>query len=159
MRMIVALASNGAIGKDNNLLWHLPEDLKFFKKVTTGKNIVMGRKTFESTGVLPNRHHYVLTRDTTLVNKPHVSYINSFDTIPADAVICGGAEIYKEALKAGLVDDVIITEVFDFEGDFDTQLPLGEIFKYFKRSSMQVLKRQHIDEKHKYGFVTYRISN
>lgn len=158
MRMIVALASNGAIGKNNSLLWHLPEDLKFFKKVTTGKNIVMGRKTFESTGVLPNRHHYVLTRDTTLVNKPHVSYVNSFDDVPADAIICGGAEIYKAALKEGLVDDVVITEVFGYDGEYDTQLRLHDIFKYFKRSGIQMLKRQHVDEKHKYGFVIYRIS-
>ena len=61
---IVAIANNNVIGKDNKLIWHLPEDLKRFKQITTGKNIIMGRKTFESLGrVLPNRKHIILCND------------------------------------------------------------------------------------------------
>ncbi|MGL4773200.1 MAG: dihydrofolate reductase, partial [Clostridium sp.] len=62
--MIVAVAKNGVIGGDNKLLWHVSEDLKRFKKITSNHTIVMGRKTFESLpGILPNRHHVVITRD------------------------------------------------------------------------------------------------
>ena len=62
--MIVAVASNGVIGKDNQLPWHIPEDLKRFKSITMGKPMIMGRKTFESLpGVLPGRPHIVVTRD------------------------------------------------------------------------------------------------
>ena len=63
LSIIVAKAKNNIIGKDNKLLWHLPEDLKRFKKLTTGHVIIMGRKTFESLGkILPNRKHIVFTR-------------------------------------------------------------------------------------------------
>ncbi len=64
LSIIVAVADNNGIGKDNGLLCHLPEDLKRFKKMTTGHNIIMGRKTFESLGrVLPNRYHVILCND------------------------------------------------------------------------------------------------
>ena len=67
LSIIVAIAKNNAIGKDNKLIWHLPEDLKRFKELTTGKTIIMGRKTFESLGrVLPNRKHIVITRNKDL---------------------------------------------------------------------------------------------
>ena len=65
LSIIVAIANNNVIGKDNKLIWHLPDDLKRFKNLTTGKTIIMGRKTFESLGrVLPNRKHIVLTRNS-----------------------------------------------------------------------------------------------
>ena len=64
LSIIVAKAKNNIIGKDNKLLWHLPDDLKRFKELTTGHNIIMGRKTFESLGrVLPNRKHIVFTQN------------------------------------------------------------------------------------------------
>ena len=64
LSLIVAKAKNNVIGKDNKLIWHLPEDLKRFKKLTSGHTIIMGRKTFESLGrVLPNRHHIILCND------------------------------------------------------------------------------------------------
>ena len=62
LSIIVAIANENVIGKDNKLIWHLPEDLKRFKQITTGHKIIMGRKTFESLGrVLPNRKHIVLS--------------------------------------------------------------------------------------------------
>ena len=68
LSIIVAVANNNVLGKDNKLIWHLPEDLKRFKKLTTGHNIIMGRKTFESLGrVLPNRKHVVLCKSGKLV--------------------------------------------------------------------------------------------
>ena len=64
LSIIVAKASNNIIGKDNKLIWHIADDLKRFKKLTTGHTIIMGRKTFESLGrVLPNRYHIVLSRN------------------------------------------------------------------------------------------------
>ena len=64
LSIIVAIANNNVIGKDNKLIWHLPEDLKRFKALTTGHTIIMGRKTFESLGrVLPNRKHVILCND------------------------------------------------------------------------------------------------
>ena len=64
LSIIVAKAKNNIIGKDNNLIWHLPEDLKRFKSITEGHTIIMGRKTFESLGrVLPNRKHIVFTQN------------------------------------------------------------------------------------------------
>ena len=64
LSIIVAIANENVIGKDNQLIWHLPEDLKRFKEITTGHKIIMGRKTFESLGrVLPNRKHIILCND------------------------------------------------------------------------------------------------
>ena len=64
LSIIVAKSKNNVIGKDNALIWHLPEDLKRFKRLTTGKTIIMGRKTFESLGrILPNRKHIILTKN------------------------------------------------------------------------------------------------
>ena len=64
LSIIVAIANENVIGKDNKLIWHLPEDLKRFKEITSGHKIIMGRKTFESLGrVLPNRKHIILCND------------------------------------------------------------------------------------------------
>ncbi len=72
--MIAAIGKNNALGKDNDLLWHLPDDFKRFKQLTTGHKIIMGRKTFESfPKPLPNRTHIIITRDTiTILIYPHV---------------------------------------------------------------------------------------
>ena len=74
LSIIVAIAENNVIGKDNKLLWHVPEDLKRFKSITSGNIIIMGRKTFESLpGVLPNRKHIIITRDENYsVDNPNV---------------------------------------------------------------------------------------
>lgn len=100
---IVAIANNNVIGKDNKLIWHLPEDLKRFKQITTGKNIIMGRKTFESLGrVLPNRKHIILCNDMEMdIDNENVEilddiskldkYINSGE----ENFVIGGATIYK----------------------------------------------------------------
>ena len=67
LSIIAAIANNNVIGKDNQLIWYLPEDLKRFKKITTGHTIIMGRKTFESLGrILPNRKHVVLCKSRKL---------------------------------------------------------------------------------------------
>ena len=83
LSIIVAIANNNAIGKDNSLLWHIPEDLKRFKEITSNHKILMGRKTFQSLpGVLPNRHHIVLTRDKSFtVDSDSVSVIYNLEDL------------------------------------------------------------------------------
>lgn len=121
---IVAIANNNVIGKDNKLIWHLPEDLKRFKQITTGKNIIMGRKTFESLGrVLPNRKHIILCNDMEMdIDNENVEilddiskldkYINSDE----ENFVIGGATIYK--LLMTYVNKLYITKINqDFEGD------------------------------------------
>ena len=121
---IVAIANNNVIGKDNKLIWHLPEDLKRFKQITTGKNIIMGRKTFESLGrVLPNRKHIILCNDMKMdIDNENVEilddiskldkYINSDE----ENFVIGGATIYK--LLMPYVNKLYITKINeDFVGD------------------------------------------
>lgn len=104
---IVAIGSNGVIGKDNQLLWHLPNDLERFKNITSGHTIVMGRKTFLSLKrVLPNREHLVLTRQKDFaINYPDVTFIHSVPELidllktKDDIFVIGGEEIYKSLLS------------------------------------------------------------
>lgn len=125
LSIIVAVASNGVIGGDNSLLWHVSEDLKRFKQLTLGHTIVMGRKTFESLpGVLPKRNHVVITRDKNFsVDSPFVTVVHSIDELIAEygdsdkeVFIIGGGEIYKQTLP--YAKKFYLTEILkDFEGD------------------------------------------
>ncbi|MCK0068527.1 dihydrofolate reductase [Kordiimonas laminariae] len=113
--IIVAMGENRVIGVDNDLPWHLPEDLKYFKKTTLGKPIIMGRKTFESIGrPLPGRQNIVITRnaDWTAEGVDVVSTIE--DAIKAagdveEVMITGGAQIYAASMD--LCDRLYVTEV------------------------------------------------
>jgi len=102
--IVVAISENNAIGKNNQLLWHLPADLKHFKEITTGHPILMGRKTYDSIGrPLPNRRNIVITRQQELVI-PGVEIVNSIAEAISlcaqekEVFIIGGAEIYKSAI-------------------------------------------------------------
>jgi dihydrofolate reductase len=104
LSIIVAISANNAIGKDNQLLWHLPADLKHFKEITTGHTIIMGRKTYDSIGKpLPNRRSIVITRNADLVI-PGVEVVDSLAEAierckhETEAFIIGGAEIYQQSL-------------------------------------------------------------
>lgn len=104
MIALAAMSRNRSIGLNGKLPWHLLEDLIWFKKFTLGKKIVMGRKTFDSVGLLPNRFIYVLTRKSTklikqLAKEKKIKIIRKIHRIPKDAIICGGAEIYTETLE------------------------------------------------------------
>jgi dihydrofolate reductase len=123
--LVLARASNGIIGKDGGMPWHIPADLRRFKQITKGRPMIMGRKTFDSLpGLLDGRRHIVLTRDTAweedgaevahsveealkLANGPHVCVI-------------GGAEIYKLFLP--MADRIELTEIAA-KPDGDTQMP------------------------------------
>ena len=123
--IIVAVANNNVIGGDNKLLWHISDDLKRFKKITTGHTIVMGRKTFESfPKPLPNRHHVILTRDKNYkVDSEQVTVVNDIETVMktyensgSEIFIIGGGEIYNLFLP--YCNKLYLTKVNgDIEGD------------------------------------------
>lgn len=124
LSIIVAIAKNNVIGKDNKLIWHLPEDLKRFKRLTTNHNIIMGRKTFESLGrVLPNRKHIVLCNDMKLdINDENVEIMDNIDKLKEyeeaeeENFVIGGATIYKLLLPKA--NKLYITKINqEFEGD------------------------------------------
>ncbi|WP_367872349.1 dihydrofolate reductase [Luteolibacter sp. Populi] len=126
---IVAMTPERVIGKDGTLPWHLPEDLAFFKRTTSGHAIVMGRKTYESIGrPLPKRRNIVLTRDRAW-SVPGVEVIHSPDELEALAApeeeifVIGGAEIYAAFLDR--LDELLVSRVFEnYPGD--TRLPVFE---------------------------------
>jgi dihydrofolate reductase len=117
-KAIVAMSLNRAIGKDNKLPWHLPEDLKWFKKLTTGHVIIMGRKTWESIGKpLPNRETIVVSR-TDIPGIRTVRHLSDVDPSAdsRDYFIIGGAQLFREALP--LCSDLFLTLVKrEIEGD------------------------------------------
>lgn len=124
LSIIVAMSDNNVIGKDNKIIWNLPEDLKRFKEITTGHTIVMGRKTFESLGrVLPNRKHIVITRDETYsVDNENVEIVNDIETIDKyinseeEVFVIGGAIIYKQLINK--VNKMYVTKIHEkFQGD------------------------------------------
>ena len=134
LSIIVAKAKNNVIGKDNKLIWHLPEDLKRFKKLTTGHTIIMGRKTFESLGkILPNRKHVILCNDKQLnIDDENVEIIDDINLLEKyekseeENFVIGGATIYK--LLMPKAKKMYITQIDkDFEGDvFFPEIDLKE---------------------------------
>ena len=99
--LIVAMDKNNLIGGDNKLLWHIPEDLKYFKKVTMGKTIIMGRKTYDSIGrALPGRTNVIISRDKSLEIEGCEVFNDVNEAIKEypEAVIIGGANIYGQVI-------------------------------------------------------------
>lgn len=120
--IIAAVAENNALGKDNNLLWHLPGDFKRFKEITSGHHIIMGRKTFESfPKPLPNRTHIVVSRQKNFEPENCIVTENLEKAIAVcpqneDIFIIGGGEIYRQSMS--LADKLDITRVhYSFEAD------------------------------------------
>lgn len=122
--IIVAISQNHAIGKNNQLLWHMPKDLKHFKDITSGRTIIMGRKTFDSVGKpLPNRRNIVVTRQE--IQIPGCEVVKSIDEGLAlcagedEVFIGGGAEIYKQAMdKTNRIYLTIIHHYFEADTFF-----------------------------------------
>ncbi|MBC7409605.1 MAG: dihydrofolate reductase [Arcicella sp.] len=154
--LIVAVAENGVIGHNNQLIWHLPNDLKQFRRLTTGHCIIMGRKTFDSIGKpLPNRTSIIISRNPDFqiegcitVNSLEKAISKAKKIESQEAFIIGGAEIYRLSLP--LTDKIYLTEVHhDFEGD--------ALFPTIDKTVWQETKRENFetDEKHlyKYSFV------
>ncbi|MDD3668667.1 MAG: dihydrofolate reductase [Bacteroidales bacterium] len=144
LNIIVAVAQNGAIGKDNQLLWHLSEDLKYFKQTTLGSPIIMGRKTWESLPFkpLPKRENIVIstnknfkTEGAKLVHSTEeaVEYCKKFE----NCFVIGGATIYKSLML--YCDKLYITKVYkDFEAD--TFFPEIEEDKWALESESEMQK-------------------
>ncbi|MCG8672083.1 MAG: dihydrofolate reductase [Pseudomonadales bacterium] len=158
LSLIVAMADNGVIGRDNQMPWHIPEDFKYFKQRTMGKPIIMGRKTFESLGrVLPGRPHVVISRNANyelpencyLVSnlEEGVAKANSLLTEDqTEAVVIGGGQIYQEALA--VVDTLYITEVhLQPEGD--------AFFPEVDPNLWQEMERNELQGDISCSFVTY----
>lgn len=152
--IIVAIGENHAIGKNNQLLWHMPNDLKHFKDLTSGRTIIMGRKTFDSVGKpLPRRRNIVVTRqDITIPGCEIVKSVEDGLALCKDedeVFIGGGAEIYKLAMH--LTDRIYLT-IIHKSFDADTFFP--EIDK----SEWEEVKREDFepDEKNPlpYSFIT-----
>ena len=153
--IVVAISENNAIGKNNKLLWHLPNDLKHFKEITTGHTVIMGRKTYESVGrPLPNRRNIIITRQNIAIEGCEVA--GSIDAALAlcarekEVFIVGGAEIYKQSIN--LTDRIYLTIVHKkFEGDsFFPEIN--------KQDWKEVYREDHLpDEKNQlpYSFITY----
>ena len=144
------MAHNRVIGRNNSLPWHLPADLQHFKRVTMGKSIIMGRKTWESLpGLLPNRRHIVVTRQSGYPAKgaETASGLQQAIELAGDVdevMIVGGAMLYKLALP--IADQLYITLVdADIEGD--------ATFPGFDMSLWREVSRDHFppDDKNRYG--------
>jgi len=156
LTIIAAAAENNALGKDNDLIWHLPDDFKRFKKLTTGHHIIMGRKTFESfPKLLPNRTHVIITRKKNYAPEGCVVVNNLEDAIKVakndeQPFIIGGGEIYKLALD--YAEKIELTRVHaNFEAD--TFFPESDLKKWNKIDEVFHEK----DKKHNYSFtyITY----
>ena len=155
--LIVAAAENGVIGKDNDLIWHLPKDMRFFKETTLNHHVIMGRKNFESIPhkyrPLPNRTNIVITRQTNykadgcvVVNSVEAALEIAKENGDKEPFIIGGGQIYKLALEANLVDRIYLTKVHHtFDGD--TFFP--ELNNKWKEVNKIVNKA---DEKHAYDY-------
>jgi len=155
--IVVAKAENNIIGSDNQLIWHLPNDLKHFKKLTSGHPVIMGRKTYESIGKpLPNRANIVITRNKGR-NSEGIVIANSLEEaiekgkeIDSEIFIIGGGKIYEQAMD--FADALEVTEVHhSFEGD--TKFPEIDL-KIWKETAREDFEK---DEKHRfdYSFVRF----
>ena len=153
--IIVAAAENNAIGKDNDLIWSLPNDLKRFKKLTSGHSIIMGRKTFDSfPGLLPNRKHIVISRNKNISFSDEVTVVNNFEDAIRETgddenpFIIGGGQIYKLAMD--LSDKIELTRVHE-EFKADTFFPKIDEDKW----KLIYEEFNEKDERHQFSF-TYK---
>ena len=152
--LIVAVAENNAIGKNNQLLWHLPNDLKFFKNTTWGMPVIMGRKTFEAVNKpLPGRFNIVISRQTDWKAEGTIAATDLNDALQKAAAtncneifVIGGGEIYKQSME--IADKIYITRVHATL-DGDTFFPEIDTDKW-----ELVFEEFHTkDEKHDYDFT------
>ena len=162
--IIVAVASNGMIGRDNRLVWRLPDDMKFFKETTMGHHVLMGRKNYESIPPrfrpFSGRTNVVISRNAALKLEEEVNVFQSINEGLSfaesrgeeECFIIGGGQIYKEALAQDLVDKMYITEInYSFDGDV--------FFPEVNKADWAEVERLHhpADQKHahSFDFVTY----
>ena len=156
--LIVAMDLERGIGKNNDLMWHLPKDMRFFKETTLGQVVVMGRKNWDSIPEkyrpLSNRENVVLTRnkkfssDDCVVLHDLVEVWEKYqDEEERTVFIIGGGEIYRQAIESGLIEEMYITHV---SGTYNAET----FFPQFnlKNWSVKALLEQDMDEKHECAF-------
>jgi len=150
--MIAAVAENNALGKNNDLLWHLPLDFKRFKEITSGHHIIMGRKTFESfPKPLPNRTHVIITRQKDFAHGGCIVVQNiekaiAVCPIDQDIYIIGGGEIYTQSIH--LADQLDITRVHN---SFDADVYFPEIDPGIWELTSEIFNPK--DEKHLFDYT------
>ncbi|WP_438967107.1 dihydrofolate reductase [Flavobacterium sp.] len=151
--LIAAAAENNALGKDNDLVWHLPDDFKRFKSLTSNHYIIMGRKTFESfPKPLPNRTHVIITKQTNYKVPEGCIVVNTLNdaiaTAPEneDVFIIGGGQIYKQSIN--IADKIELTRVH-------TSVEADTFFPEIDEKIWEVVQSEfHAkDEKHAYDFT------
>ena len=147
--LIVAVAKNGVIGVNNTLPWHLPEDLKRFRALTTGHHIIMGRKTYDSLGrLLPGRTTVIVTRNPDYQVEGAIVVHSLEEAIQVcgndnEAFLIGGAELYKDGLK--LANKLYLTEIdAEFEGDAH--------FPAFNQSEWRLIEQESHTSENGLGF-------
>jgi len=150
--LIAAVAENNALGKNNDLLWHLPKDFKRFKEITSGHHIIMGRKTFESfPKALPNRTHVIITRQKEYVSEGCIVVQDLEEAIAVcpkneDIFVIGGGEIYSQSIH--LADQLDITRVHH---SFEADVYFPEIDPKIWELTSEVFNPK--DEKHLYDYT------
>ena len=149
--LVVAASTNNVIGRDGGLPWHLPDDLRHFKRITTGKPVIMGRRTYESIGrPLPDRHNIVMTRDSDYAAEgcDVVSSVGEALELAGDAdevMVIGGGQVYRDFLPRA--DRIYMTRVqAEVQGD--------TLFPDIDRSAWRLVSSEHhaADEKHGHAF-------
>ena len=149
--LIVAVGKNNEIGKNNQLLWHIPEDLKNFKKITTGKMVIMGRNTYKSIGrALPNRTNIVLSKNSLEIEKKieedrkkyenettklefyddFQKVIEKYKDLKEEIFIIGGGEIYKKSLEMGIIKRIYMSHVDFSDNKADAYFPKIDLDKW-----------------------------
>ncbi len=150
--LIAAAAENNALGKDNQMIWHLPDDFKRFKQLTTGHYIILGRKTFESfPKPLPNRTHVIITRQKNYKAEGCIivnSVPEALKTVPENETIfiIGGAEIYNQTIA--IADKIELTRVH-------TSIDADAFFPEINPEKWQLIEEDFHpkDEKHAFDFT------
>ena len=156
--LIVAVAKNNIIGNNNQLVWHLPADLKHFKNLTMGHHVIMGRKTFDSIGKpLPGRAFIIITNNKNfkaegcaVVHSLNEALLCAQNNKETEVFIIGGAEIFNLAMDK--ITTIYLTKIHqDFEGD--------TIFQSINKKHWQEVARQDFepDEKNKYHYSFYKL--
>lgn len=160
--LIAAVAENGAIGKDNDLIWHLPIDMRFFRDTTVGHFVIMGRRNYDS---IPDKYRPLAKRTNVIVTRrkdlaaPNCLVVNSIEEgIEAarcqgddEVFVIGGGQIYKQALEDDLIDVMYLTHVND-SFDADVYFPDFDKTKWKRKLIASYPK----DEKHPHSFDIYK---
>lgn len=165
LNIIVAVAEDNAIGRNNELLWHISEDLKYFKRVTTGHPVVMGRKTYESIGrPLPGRRNIVLTRgeiEFPPVKNPEITsaeVVHSLDEVfkigeaEHEVFVMGGGMLYKQTFDKA--DKLYITKIYAKAENADTFFPVIDenVWEIIENGEIQRDEENGID----FNFMVYK---